>query len=74
MFKTHAAEAFQPLIPDLTPAVVMAVNDSFYKVASEGLRTVTLMVAVMRPHLEVPVRRRCCFTRQASSFTFALSN
>lgn len=56
LFKTHTAEAFQPLLLNLAPAVVTAVNDSFYKVAAEGLRTVTRMVGVMRPQLEKPVR------------------
>lgn len=49
LIMSHPVEAFHPHIPVLVPAVIQAVYDPFYKISSEGLNVLQLLVRVIRP-------------------------
>ena len=49
LIKTHEPPTFYPQIQVLLPAVINAVNDSFYKIASEALELLSKLVCVIRP-------------------------
>ncbi|RWS15707.1 Cullin-associated NEDD8-dissociated protein 1-like protein [Dinothrombium tinctorium] len=53
LLKRHPPEIFHPHIQVLLPAVISAVEDSFYKISSEALLVLTQMVRIIRP-LETP--------------------
>lgn len=49
LIKTHEPPTFYPQIHVLLPAVLAAVGDSFYKIASEALALLSQLVCVIRP-------------------------
>ncbi|XP_053203172.1 cullin-associated NEDD8-dissociated protein 1-like [Panonychus citri] len=49
MIRTHPPQIFHPHIHILLPTVITCVADSFYKISSEALVVLTLMVRVLRP-------------------------
>lgn len=49
MIRTHPPQIFHPHIHILLPTVITCVVDSFYKISSEALAVLTLMVKVLRP-------------------------
>lgn len=53
LLSQHSATALHPHIEAIVPAVVVAVDDSFYKIMSEALLVLTLIVRTIRP-LDVP--------------------
>lgn len=53
LLSQHSAAALHPHIQAIVPAVVVAVDDSFYKIMSEALLVLTLIVKTIRP-LDTP--------------------
>lgn len=49
LIKTHQPPTFYPQIHVLLPAVITAVGDTFYKIASEALEVLSQLVCVIRP-------------------------
>lgn len=49
---THQPEAFHVHMPVLAPPIILAVGDSFYKIAAEALLVLQQLVQVIRPHGE----------------------
>uniref|UniRef100_A0A6G1SA80 Cullin-associated NEDD8-dissociated protein 1 n=1 Tax=Aceria tosichella TaxID=561515 RepID=A0A6G1SA80_9ACAR len=49
LLKTHEPPTFYPQVHVLLPAVITAINDSFYKIASEALALLSQLVCVIRP-------------------------
>ncbi|CRK24433.1 hypothetical protein BN1708_013960 [Verticillium longisporum] len=47
--KTHSSSVLQPHLPQLVAAVVAAVNDRFYKISCEAMRTVEEIVRNITP-------------------------
>ncbi|GAP93478.1 putative TATA-binding protein interacting [Rosellinia necatrix] len=47
--KTHSSNLFQPYLAKLVAGVVSAVNDKFYKVSSEAIRTAEELVKAITP-------------------------
>ncbi|KAL9950022.1 hypothetical protein D7B24_001154 [Verticillium nonalfalfae] len=47
--KTHSSSVLQPYLPQLVAAVVAAVNDRFYKISCEAMRTVEELVRNITP-------------------------
>lgn len=55
LIKTHEPTTFHPHIHTILPAVISAVDDSFYKTASEALMLLSLLVCVIRPANQEPM-------------------
>lgn len=49
LLKTHQPPTFYQQVHVLLPAVITAMNDSFYKIASEALALLSQLVCVIRP-------------------------
>jgi cullin-associated NEDD8-dissociated protein 1 len=49
LLSQHSASSLHPHIRAIVPAVVVAVDDSFYKIMSEALLVLTLIVKTIRP-------------------------
>jgi cullin-associated NEDD8-dissociated protein 1 len=49
LLKTHEPPTFYPQVHVLLPAVITAVDDSFYKIASEALSLLSQLICVIRP-------------------------
>lgn len=49
LLKTHHPSTFWPQIHVMLPAVITAVSDSFYKIASEALALLSQLICVIRP-------------------------
>jgi cullin-associated NEDD8-dissociated protein 1 len=47
--KTHSSSLFQPYLPKIVAGVVSAVNDKFYKISSEAIRTAEELVKAITP-------------------------
>lgn len=47
---THQPETFHVHMSILTPPIILAVGDPFYKIAAEALLVLQQLVQVMRPH------------------------
>ncbi|KAI3321718.1 TATA-binding protein interacting [Xylariaceae sp. AK1471] len=47
--KTHSSSLFQPYLPKIVAGVVSAVNDKFYKISSEAIRTTEELVKAITP-------------------------
>ncbi|XP_025074466.1 cullin-associated NEDD8-dissociated protein 1 [Pogonomyrmex barbatus] len=50
LLMTHQPEAFHVHMPVLAPPIILAVGDSFYKIAAEALLVLQQLVQVIRPH------------------------
>jgi len=69
----HHPTVFHPHAPILVPAIINAVSDSFYKISSEALVVLQLLVKVLRPLDSSPTTfdftlytnniYQCCFQR-----------
>ena len=69
----HHPTVFHPHAPVLVPAIITAVSDSFYKISSEALVVLQLLVKVLRPLDSSPTTfdftlytsniYQCCFLR-----------
>merc|ERR1719232_1448318 len=69
----HHPTVFHPHAPVLVPAIINAVSDSFYKISSEALVVLQLLVKVLRPLDSSPTTfdftlytnkiYQCCFVR-----------
>lgn len=55
LFKTHEASIFHPQIHVLLPAVITAIGESSYKIASEALLVLSHLVCVIRPSNHPPM-------------------
>lgn len=55
LVKTHQPHIFYPHIDVILPAVISAVSDSFYKIASEALALLSQLVCVIRPSNSEPM-------------------
>lgn len=64
LIKTHEPTIFYPQVHVLLPAVITAVGDSFYKIASEALALLSQLVCVIRPpnHEPMPDFETVCST------------
>ncbi|OQR70115.1 cullin-associated NEDD8-dissociated protein 1-like, partial [Tropilaelaps mercedesae] len=49
LISNHPVTVFHPHVPVLVPAVVQAVYDPFYKISSEALNVLQLLLRVLRP-------------------------
>ncbi|KAI1197149.1 armadillo-type protein [Nemania serpens] len=47
--KTHSSSLFQPYLSNIVASVVSAVNDKFYKISSEAIRTAEELVKAITP-------------------------
>lgn len=47
--KTHSSSLFQPYLANIVASVVSAVNDKFYKISSEAIRTAEELVKAITP-------------------------
>ena len=50
LLATHQPEVFHAHLPVLTPPIIAAVNDPFYKITAEALLVLQQLVRVIRPH------------------------
>lgn len=50
-----APEVWQPHLPGLAPLLGDAVEERYYKVTAEALRTLEQLVTVVRPNISVPI-------------------
>ena len=49
LLKTHQPEVFHPFLNDLLSAIIQSVEDTFYRISSEGLVVLTQLIKVIRP-------------------------
>lgn len=56
LIKTHEPPIFYPQVNVILPAVLNAVSDSFYKIASEALALLSQLVCVVRPSKYEPMQ------------------
>ena len=76
----HHPTVFHPHAQVLVPAIIAAVSDSFYKISSEALVVLQLLVKVLRPLDSSPTTfdftlytnniYQCCFVRLKVSVSF----
>ena len=50
LLATHQPEVFHAHLPILTPPMILAVSDPFYKITAEALLVLQQLVRVIRPH------------------------
>lgn len=55
LLKTHEPTVFHSRIPNIVPAVLGAVSDSFYRIASEALTLLSHIICIMRPFNNEPM-------------------
>lgn len=55
LIKAHEPSVFHPHIKNLLEVVLMLVNDSFYRIASEAFSLLTLIVHIARPDGQQPM-------------------